>query len=96
MGWACVVVFMLSRLAIGSVWRAAPGPFAAPVRVDLNRASVPALMTLPGVGRQKAESIVLHRLRRGPFSEPEGLLKVDGFGSASLARLRPFLQAIPR
>ena len=95
-GWALLAILMLSRLALRSVSPPTREPFAAPVIIDLNRATVPELMTLPGVGRRRAASIVLHRLRHGPFSEPAGLVKIDGFGAASLARLRPFLSAIPR
>ncbi len=49
-------------------------------------------MALDGIGRVRAEQIVLHRVRHGPFRELEGLLDVDGIGPHTLARVRPFLR----
>ncbi len=70
--------------------------FVAPLRIDLNSASVPELMTLPGVGRQRATAIVLHRVRYGRFRNPSEVMEVDGFGELAYLRLRGFLHPIPR
>ncbi len=70
--------------------------FAAPLRIDLNSASVPELMTLPGVGRQRATAIVLHRVRHGRFLDLSEVMEVDGFGELAYLRLRGFLQPISR
>lgn len=59
----------------------------APPRVDLNRASVEELMSLPGVGAVKAQAIVEHR-RTAPFRKPEELLQVRGIGDSTYAGLR--------
>jgi competence ComEA-like helix-hairpin-helix protein len=58
-------------------------------RVDLNRASVAELQVLPGIGAVRAEAIVLHRIRRGPFRRLEDLDEVDGIGHGTVAALRP-------
>ncbi len=66
-------------------------PFATSRRVDFNRAGIPELMTLPGVGRTRAAAIVLHRVRYGPFRSVDDLTKVDGLGPATVERLRRYL-----
>lgn len=89
-----VSVLLLGRLcwrACG-VWHAPVQPFAAPVQIDVNTARVPELMALDGIGRVRAEEIVLYRVRHGPFREVDGLLEVDGIGQETVARLRPFLR----
>lgn len=59
--------------------------------VDINRAGIAELATLPGVGRGLARRIRNHRRRRGPFGRPEDLLEVRGIGRRLLHRLRPRL-----
>ena len=89
-------MFLLLRLTLGWTWPVASQAFARSIKIDLNRADVPTLMTLPGVGRRRAAAIVLHRVRHGRFRRAEDLLAVEGFGATGLARLRPFLQSLAR
>ena len=49
-------------------------------------------MLLDGIGRARAEQIVLHRVRYGPYRRLEDLLGVDGIGPETLQALRPFLE----
>jgi competence ComEA-like helix-hairpin-helix protein len=65
---------------------AAPAAPAAPV--DLNRAGVEELDTLPGIGPVLARRIVEHRAAHGPFRRPEDLLAVRGIGPRLFERLR--------
>lgn len=58
----------------------------APV-VDLNRATVDELQTLPGIGPAKAEAIVRHRETQGPYEVPGDLRAVPGIGEATFQRL---------
>lgn len=60
---------------------------AAPV--DLNRAGLAELETLPGVGEVTAAAIVAYREERGPFTDVDDLLAVSGIGDAKLETLRP-------
>lgn len=71
-------------------------PAAVAVRIDLNTASVGELMALPGVGQVRAEAILLHRVRFGPFRTVEDLLAVDGLGPDTVAGLAPFALVRPR
>lgn len=57
-------------------------------RVDVNRASVGELTVLPGVGRARAEALVVDRIRNGPFHGLAELERVDGFGPRITNSLR--------
>ncbi len=57
--------------------------------VDVNVATAEELTRLPGIGPAKAQAVVIHRERHGPFASLDGLLDVRGIGPATLERLRP-------
>lgn len=63
-----------------------------PFQVDLNEADLADLTTLPGIGSSRAAAIVLHRVRHGPFRSIDDLDRVEGFGSALVEQVRPFLR----
>lgn len=77
----------------------APGPqgAAAPVpvggappcpdRIAVNRASVPELRCLPGIGAALAERIVAERTSHGNFRSVGDLSRVAGLGARRIARL---------
>ena len=56
--------------------------------LDLNTASQAALEGLPGIGPAKARDIIAHR----PYTSVDDLLRVPGFGPATLERLRPHVR----
>lgn len=56
--------------------------------VDINNASLSALMELPGIGRETALRIIEYRSEFGKFSEINDLLKVHGIGLKKLERLK--------
>ncbi len=60
---------------------------AAVFRVDLNRADVPELSLLPGIGPVLARRIVRHRDRHGPFRRLDDLADVSGIGPKRLDEL---------
>jgi len=67
-------------------------PTATPVfPVDVNRASLAALQTIPGVGPAMAARIVAGR----PYGQVEDLLRVKGIGPATLAKLQPYVTVGP-
>ena len=70
-------------------------PRLAPARVDIDRASAAELERLPGIGPALAARIVADRTSRGPFQDPEALLRVKGIGPRILGRIRPFLSPAP-
>jgi competence protein ComEA len=94
--WAVLTTFFLARLVLRGAAPEPDRPFARTVRVDVNRATIPELMALPGMGRTRAAAVVLHRVRHGPFRRLDDLTAVDGIGPITLERLRPFLVDVGR
>ena len=60
----------------------------SPAAVDLNRAGVDELQTLPGIGPSRAAKVVAYREVHGPFATLESLAGVPGIGPATVSRLR--------
>ena len=57
-------------------------------RIDLNRADAEALMTLPGIGSSKAESIISYREECGGFSSVEELMKIPGIKEGVYSKIK--------
>lgn len=57
-------------------------------RVNINTASVEELMTLPGIGQSKAESIVAYRTEHGSFGSAEELMNVEGIKEGVFNRVK--------
>jgi len=55
--------------------------------MDLNRATVADLVTLPGIGPARAAAIVAFRDSVGPFRQLEDLRRVPGISAALIKRL---------
>lgn len=72
--------------------QAAGQPLKPGETIDPDRATPDALARLPGIGMRLAKEIVADRNLRGLFGSPEGLLRVDGIGPATVRRLEPFLR----
>jgi comEA protein len=64
---------------------------AAPRAVDLNDATAPELIALPGIGPAMAGRILAYRKEHGRFTSVDELDRVQGIGPATLRRLRPFI-----
>jgi len=60
-------------------------------RIDLNSASEPELLLIPGIGPARARKVVEHRTRQGRFSMVDELANVDGFTPKLVEQVRPFL-----
>ena len=57
-------------------------------RVNINTAGLEDLMTLPGIGKAKAEAVIAYRNEHGRFTSIEGLMEVSGIGEGVFNKLR--------
>ena len=56
--------------------------------VDINTATKQELITLPGVGESRAESIISYREKNGGFSKIEDIMKVEGIKDGMFAKMK--------
>lgn len=57
-------------------------------RVNLNTATEAQLMTLPGIGEAKAESIISYREEHGNFSSVEDIMKIEGIKEGVYSKIK--------
>lgn len=57
-------------------------------RININLASAEELMTLPGIGRAKADSIISYRESSGGFSSIEEIMQVEGIKEGVFNRVK--------
>ena len=91
--------------ALAPLHRAEPHlahPSRAPARVaktgpmspiDINRADVTALQSLPGIGPTLARRIAEHRRAHGRFANPDQLLEVEGIGPKRYDTVKTWIEA---
>lgn len=63
--------------------------FVKVVRLDVNAATEEELMTLTGITRNVAHTIIEHRNAIGAFKKVEDLALVTGVGAAKLQTIKP-------
>ena len=56
--------------------------------VNINKADITELCTLPGIGESRAEAIIAYRKRNGSFENIEQIMEVDGIKEAMYAKLQ--------
>lgn len=87
---AAVVVF-LSGTALAAQDESGPQTSAAlQGTANINTATVKELKLLPGVGKKTAENIIAYREQQGRFAKVDDLLKVQGIGKKTLAKLQQY------
>ncbi len=64
---------------------------AAPVRTNINTATLEQLQRLPRIGPALAARIVEHRRVHGPFRDTDRLVDVRGIGDKTMETLRPWV-----
>jgi comEA protein len=57
-------------------------------KVNINTATVEELVSLPGIGEEKAKAIVEFREKNGKFASIEDVLYVTGIGDSIFAQIR--------
>lgn len=60
-------------------------------KININKAGMEELMTLPFIGEVKARAIIQYRTENGPFKTIDDLDDVKGIGAKTLEKLRPFV-----
>jgi len=69
-------------------------PRNARFEVDVNTAGWPELAQLPGIGETLARRIVQSRQEDGPYLDHQDLTRVQGIGSRTVEKIRPFLRPL--
>lgn len=60
-------------------------------RVNINKASKDELMTLPGVGESRAESIIEYREAKGSFQTIEDIMQVSGIKEGLFEKIKDLI-----
>lgn len=61
-------------------------------KVNINKASKEELMTLPGVGEAKAESILQYRKERGSFQSIEEIMQISGIKEGLFQKIKDLIK----
>jgi len=56
--------------------------------VNINTATERELMALPGIGQTRAQAIIDHRNKHGPFDTIEDIMRVSGIKQAAFEQIR--------
>lgn len=62
--------------------------------VDINQATIPELILLPGVAEKTAQKIIDERDANGPYTSIDDLIRVRGIGAKKVAAIRPHVLPI--
>ncbi len=60
-------------------------------KVNINKASKEQLMTLPGVGASRADSIIKYREEQGNFQSIEDIMQVSGIKEGLFEKIKDFI-----
>ena len=60
-------------------------------KISLNTASLELLMTLPGIGESKAESIINYREKEGSFEKIEDIMNISGIGESTFEKIKDYI-----
>ena len=60
-------------------------------KINLNRATKDELMTLPGVGEAKADSIIRYRKNKGAFSSIDEIMEISGIKEGLYEKIKDLI-----
>ena len=89
-----VYVYAVGEQRTGQETGSGQGAYGEPDdgRVNLNTATVEELMTLPGIGQSKAESIVSWREENGAFGSVEDILNITGIKEGVFSKIKDHIK----
>jgi len=70
---------------------AAKKPKHPPV-TSLNKATLPQLQLLPGIGPKMAQRVLAYRHEHGPFTDITQIMDIKGIGPKKFEKMKPFLK----
>ena len=63
--------------------------------IDLNTANIDELITLPGIGEDRAKAIIAYRNQIGGFKTIEQIQEIEGIGPATFDKLKSMITVSP-
>jgi competence protein ComEA len=60
-------------------------------KVNINTATKEQLVTLPGIGESKADSIIAYRTEHGSFSSIEEIMEIPGIKEAVFSKIKELI-----
>ncbi|MBR5316363.1 MAG: helix-hairpin-helix domain-containing protein [Lachnospiraceae bacterium] len=60
-------------------------------KININTADEILLCTLPGIGENRAKSIIVYRQEHGRFRKPEDIMNVSGIKEAAFAKIKDYI-----
>ena len=61
-------------------------------KININKASKEELMTLPGVGESRADSIIQYRTEQGAFKRIEDIMQISGIKEALFDKIKELIK----
>lgn len=65
---------------------------SAAAKININTADASQLMTLPGIGEARAQSIIQYREENGRFSSIEDIQKIDGIKAKAFEKIKDLIE----
>ncbi len=59
--------------------------------ININTASKEQLMTIPGIGESKADSILAYRKENGSFDSPEDIMNIPGIKEGLFSKIKDYI-----
>ena len=59
--------------------------------LNINKANIEELVTLPGIGEKTAQNIIEYRKKNGGFRNIDQLLNVKGIGKSKLTKIKKYI-----
>ena len=61
-------------------------------RVNINTAALEELMTLPGIGKSRAEAVIAWREEHGGFTDPEQIMQISGIKNSVYDKIKDHIR----